>query len=268
MAGTAGTAALTLAYMAERRLRPSHRGPLDYDDSLVPGQIVASIMHLPPRHRPGGPRRLPDPALELRISVRSLARHAPPEGSRALGERDLRWDADERDAVAVPAARANAAAVALASRRDSHLPGYSPRLRGRGGHRRRSRAPAGSLTRAATRSQAAGQAPRPADQPDGVKTPPVVPDPIARVTASATDVRAEGSSPAEPTAEQAAEMMRSKQWVGIIPDAVDFRSADAAPECARAPRGRCKTPRASRPVVVWVLRASGMLLTHVAVGVT
>jgi hypothetical protein len=47
MAGAAGTAALTLAYAAERRLRPRHHGPLDYDDSLVPGQIVASIMHLP-----------------------------------------------------------------------------------------------------------------------------------------------------------------------------------------------------------------------------
>lgn len=47
LAGTAGTAALSLAYAAERRLRPRHRGPLDYDDSLVPGQIVASIMHLP-----------------------------------------------------------------------------------------------------------------------------------------------------------------------------------------------------------------------------
>ena len=46
LAGTAGTAALTLSYGAERRLR-SRRGPLDYDDSLVPGQIVASIMHLP-----------------------------------------------------------------------------------------------------------------------------------------------------------------------------------------------------------------------------
>ena len=45
-AGAAGTAALTLAYAAERRVR--HRsGPLDYDDSLVPGQIVASVMHLP-----------------------------------------------------------------------------------------------------------------------------------------------------------------------------------------------------------------------------
>ena len=46
LAGSAGTAALTLAYALERRLR-SRRGPLDYDDSLVPGQIVASIMHLP-----------------------------------------------------------------------------------------------------------------------------------------------------------------------------------------------------------------------------
>jgi hypothetical protein len=47
LAGTAGTAAMTLAYSAERRLRRRHRGQLDYDDSLVPGQIVAGIMHLP-----------------------------------------------------------------------------------------------------------------------------------------------------------------------------------------------------------------------------
>ena len=47
VAGTAGTAALTLSYSAGRRLRPGHDGPLDYDDSLVPGQIVASIMRLP-----------------------------------------------------------------------------------------------------------------------------------------------------------------------------------------------------------------------------
>jgi hypothetical protein len=38
---------MTLAYAAERRLRPNVRKPLDYDDSLVPGQIVAGIMHLP-----------------------------------------------------------------------------------------------------------------------------------------------------------------------------------------------------------------------------
>src|SRR3954469_23279471 len=46
-AGAAGTAALTAAYAAERRVRRSHEGQLDYDDSLVPGQIVASVMHLP-----------------------------------------------------------------------------------------------------------------------------------------------------------------------------------------------------------------------------
>jgi len=46
-AGTAGTAALTLAYRTEHRMRRTHPGPLDYDDSLVPGEIVAGIMHLP-----------------------------------------------------------------------------------------------------------------------------------------------------------------------------------------------------------------------------
>lgn len=46
-AGAAGTAALTLAYDTERRLRPRHHGRLDYDDSLVPGQIVAGVLHLP-----------------------------------------------------------------------------------------------------------------------------------------------------------------------------------------------------------------------------
>jgi hypothetical protein len=47
VAGAAGTTTLTLAYAAERKLRETHRGQLDYDDSLVPGQIVASVMHLP-----------------------------------------------------------------------------------------------------------------------------------------------------------------------------------------------------------------------------
>ena len=46
VAGTAGTATMTAAYATERRLRHNHRGPLDYDDSLVPGTIVAAIMHL------------------------------------------------------------------------------------------------------------------------------------------------------------------------------------------------------------------------------
>jgi hypothetical protein len=46
LAGAAGTATMTLAYLAEHRLRATRRGPLDYDDSLVPGRIVASVMHL------------------------------------------------------------------------------------------------------------------------------------------------------------------------------------------------------------------------------
>jgi hypothetical protein len=46
LAGAAGTAAMTAAYATERRLRPRIKGALDYDDSLVPGEIVAGIMHL------------------------------------------------------------------------------------------------------------------------------------------------------------------------------------------------------------------------------
>src|ERR1044072_2325730 len=47
LAGTAGTTTMTCAYAAERRPRPRVRRGADYDASLVPGQIVASIMHLP-----------------------------------------------------------------------------------------------------------------------------------------------------------------------------------------------------------------------------
>jgi hypothetical protein len=46
IAGVAGTAAMTLAYRSEHRLRPAVSGSLDYDDSLVPGEIVASVLHL------------------------------------------------------------------------------------------------------------------------------------------------------------------------------------------------------------------------------
>lgn len=46
-AGAAGTAVMSLTYAAERQLRRRHAGQLDYDDSLVPGKIVASVMHLP-----------------------------------------------------------------------------------------------------------------------------------------------------------------------------------------------------------------------------
>ncbi len=47
IAGAAGTAALTLAYQLDHRLRPGVRTPVDYDDSLVPGEIVVNILHLP-----------------------------------------------------------------------------------------------------------------------------------------------------------------------------------------------------------------------------
>jgi hypothetical protein len=46
IAGAAGTTTMTVAYNLEHRVRHATR-PLDYDDSLVPGQIVAGIMHLP-----------------------------------------------------------------------------------------------------------------------------------------------------------------------------------------------------------------------------
>ncbi|MEO6858421.1 MAG: hypothetical protein ABI323_07525 [Solirubrobacteraceae bacterium] len=46
VAGTAGTAALTLSYAIERRWRQRFNQPLDYDDSLVPGEVVVSILHL------------------------------------------------------------------------------------------------------------------------------------------------------------------------------------------------------------------------------
>jgi len=112
-AGAAGTAALTLYYDVERRLRPRHRGPLDYDDSLVPGKIVASIMHLP---------------------------HVTDREDEDLGLA-LRWGYGSafglRHVLAVPASRANPAAVALAARRDGHMPGQPCLIRGRGGGRGR-----------------------------------------------------------------------------------------------------------------------------------
>jgi hypothetical protein len=45
-AGAAGTAAMTLAYATEHRLRPQVQGALDYDDSLIPGKIVANVLRL------------------------------------------------------------------------------------------------------------------------------------------------------------------------------------------------------------------------------
>ena len=147
LAGTAGTATMTVVVVTERRLRRRQRGPLDYDDSLVPGKIVASIMHLP--HVTDSEDN--ELGLGLRWSYGSAfglwhgilrRRFAEPWASAAV-----RRHADERDVLAVPAARADAAAVALAARRDGDMPRHPRRLRHRGGHGRRPRAPAGRLSR-------------------------------------------------------------------------------------------------------------------------
>jgi hypothetical protein len=45
LAGASGTAVLSAAYVLEHRIRRVSK-PLDYDDSDVPGQIVASILHI------------------------------------------------------------------------------------------------------------------------------------------------------------------------------------------------------------------------------
>ena len=118
LAGTAGTAALTASYAIERRMRPRRQGPLDYDDSLVPGQIVASVMHL--GHVSGREDR------ELGTILRwgygsafglwhGLLRPAFP---RAGADGDLCDHADERHLLPVPTAGSNPAAVALACGRD------------------------------------------------------------------------------------------------------------------------------------------------------
>jgi hypothetical protein len=46
IAGAAGVATMSLAYALEHRLRPRHTSPVDYDDSPVPGEIVANILML------------------------------------------------------------------------------------------------------------------------------------------------------------------------------------------------------------------------------
>jgi hypothetical protein len=57
LTGTAGTAAMTLAYVPEQHLRPNRLGPLDYD-SPVPGQILASVMRVQDATTNGTPRPL------------------------------------------------------------------------------------------------------------------------------------------------------------------------------------------------------------------
>jgi hypothetical protein len=81
LAGSAGTATVTLAYAAERRVRRGFSGPLDYDDGLVPGEIVATVMHLP-HVTQRDERDSGCAALELRLRVR----HAPWGPARLVRE--------------------------------------------------------------------------------------------------------------------------------------------------------------------------------------
>lgn len=143
LAGTAGTAALAGSYAIERRLRPRRQGPLDYDDSIVPGQIVASVMHL--GHVTGREDR------ELGTILRwgygsafglwhGLLREALP---RAGADSDLRNDAHERNLLPIPTARSNPAALALARGRDADQPRNTRCVRCCGGHQRRPASPLG-----------------------------------------------------------------------------------------------------------------------------
>ena len=136
IAGAAGTATMTLAYACERRLRRSRHGPLDYDDSLVPGQIVAMVMHLP-HVTDRGDREL---GFLLRWSYGSAFGLLHGELRRTIGEpwasAAFGGTADHRDHDAVPPARPHAAAVALAARHAGDQPGHPCRLRRR---RRRGR---------------------------------------------------------------------------------------------------------------------------------
>jgi hypothetical protein len=102
---------MTLAYEGERRLRPKGSGPLDYDDSLVPGEIVAGILHLPNVSR----REENELGLELRVCVWNLARLPAPEDLGTVGKRLLWRDADDCDPDLVPGTRPYTTALALAA---------------------------------------------------------------------------------------------------------------------------------------------------------
>ena len=137
IAGAAGTAAMSLAYAAERRLRPRCRGSLDYDDSLVPGQIVAGVLHLPDVTE----REEYDLGMALRWGYGSAfgLYHGVLRRLRvrAVGQRHLRRDADDRHALPVPADGPHAPALALAAERHRDQFRHPRRLRGGGGGRRR-----------------------------------------------------------------------------------------------------------------------------------
>ena len=59
---------MTFAYVVERRLRPGRDGPLDYDDSPIPGRILTSVIGL--RHTT--PRGVRNRGMILRFGYGSV----------------------------------------------------------------------------------------------------------------------------------------------------------------------------------------------------
>ncbi len=138
IAGAAGTAAMTLAYATEHRLRPTFRGALDYDDSLIPGKIVAKRPAPRRRDRQGGRRA--EAALKWGYGSAfglwhgTLRRFLPEPWASAV----VRRDAHECDLHVVPRTRPNASTVAMGPGRLGDQRGDARRLRRRRGVRGRS----------------------------------------------------------------------------------------------------------------------------------
>ena len=104
---------MTLAYATEHRLRPTFRGVLDYDDSLIPGKIVANVLRL------GDVTDKEDAELKAALKWgygsafglwHGTLQAVPP---RAVGQRRFRRDAHECDLHAVPRTRPNASTMAM-----------------------------------------------------------------------------------------------------------------------------------------------------------
>ena len=134
VAGASGTAAMAVWYHAERTARRgrytgvktladgtpveglwSHEG-LDYDDSVVPGRIVANLLRLPtPTDREAG-------ALTLALrwtygSAFGIAHVLLRNKIRAVRQPDFRFGTDDGDVGGLPGARRHAAAVEVAAGR-------------------------------------------------------------------------------------------------------------------------------------------------------
>jgi len=128
LAGAAGTATMTLAYAAERRLRPAMHKSLDYDDSLVPGQIVAGIRTCRPS--PTRRRTSSDSGCAGAMAPRSESGTGAPQeirgavGSAAFGATLM------TATLTMSVATAGRQRLALAAERDRDRLGPTPRTWG------------------------------------------------------------------------------------------------------------------------------------------